>query len=70
MDRDEKEEKGQSLLQQGPTKDYSLKEGETIGRGLAMALVSNLTAEAAVDEWVLKYNRSLGELDRTEAWFR
>jgi len=48
----------------------SLKEGETIGRGLAMALASNLTAEAAVDEWVLKYKRSLGELDRTEAWFR
>jgi len=47
----------------------SLKEGETIGRGLAMALASNLTAEAAVDEWILKY-RSLGELDRTEAWFR
>ena len=48
----------------------SLKEGETIGRGLAMALASNLTAEAAVDEWILKYKRSLGELDRTEAWFR
>ena len=48
----------------------SLKEGETIGRGLAMALASNLTAEAAVDEWVLKYKMSLGELDRTEAWFR
>ena len=47
----------------------SLKEGETIGRGLAMALASNLTAEAAVDEWILKHN-SLGELDRTEAWFR
>jgi len=48
----------------------SLTEGETIGRGLAMALACNLTAEAAVDEWVLKYKRSLGELDRTEAWFR
>jgi len=47
----------------------SLKEGEMIGRGLAMALATNLTAEAAVDEWVLKY-KSLGELDRTEAWFR
>jgi len=47
----------------------SLKEGETIGRGLAMALASNLTAEAAVDEWILKH-RSLEELDRTEAWFR
>jgi len=47
----------------------SLKEGETIGRGLAMALACNLTAEAAVDEWILKH-RSLGELDRAEAWFR
>ena len=47
----------------------SLKEGETIGRGLAMALVSNLTAEAGVDEWILKH-RSLRELDRTEVWFR
>jgi len=47
----------------------SLKEGETIGKGLAMALASNLTAEAGVDEWILKH-RSLGELDRTEAWFR
>jgi len=47
----------------------SLKEGETIGRGLAMALATNLTAEAAVDEWILKH-QCLGELDRTEAWFR
>jgi len=48
----------------------SVKEGREIGAGLALALASNLTAEAAVDEWVLKYKRSLGELDRTEAWFR
>ena len=47
----------------------SLKEGETIGRGLAMAMATNLTAEAGVDEWILKH-RSLGELDRTEVWFR
>ena len=47
----------------------SLKEGETIGRGLAMALAANLTAEAAIDEWVLKY-KALTELDREEAWFR
>ena len=47
----------------------SAKEGRKIGAGLAMALASNLTAEAAVDEWILKH-RSLGELDRTEAWFR
>jgi len=47
----------------------SAKEGRKIGAGLALALASNLTAEAAVDEWVLKY-KSLGELDRAEAWFR
>ena len=50
--------------------DVSLKEGDTIGRGLAMALASNLTAEAAVDEWVLNYKMSLGELDKEEGWFR
>jgi len=48
----------------------SAKEGRKIGEGLAMALANNLTAEAGVDEWILKYSRSLGELDRTEAWFR
>jgi len=47
----------------------SLKEGETIDRGLAMALASNLTAEAGVDEWIGR-QRCLGELNRTEAWFR
>ena len=47
----------------------SLKEGEKIGRGLAMALATNLTAEAGVDEWILKH-QCLGELDMTEAWFR
>jgi len=47
----------------------SLKEGRKIGAGLALAMASNLTAEAGVDEWIGRY-RSLGELDRTEAWFR
>jgi len=47
----------------------SAKEGRKIGAGLALALACNLTAEAAVDEWILNY-KSLGELDRTEAWFR
>jgi len=45
------------------------KEGREIGAGLALALATNLTAEAGVDEWILKY-QCLGELDRTEAWFR
>ena len=48
----------------------SANEGRTIGAGLAMALASNLTAEAAVDEWVLKHKRILGELDKREDWFR
>jgi len=47
----------------------SLKEGEKIGRGLAMALATNLTAEAGVDEWIGKY-KSLRELDKEAAWFR
>ena len=49
--------------------NVSLKEGETIGRGLALAMATNLTAEAGVDEWILRH-QCLGELDRTEAWFR
>ena len=47
----------------------SLKEGETIGRGLAIALATNLTAEAGVAEWIGHYE-ALTELDREEAWFR
>ena len=47
----------------------SANEGRKIGAGLAIALASNLTAEVAVDEWISKH-RCLGELDRTEVWFR
>jgi len=49
--------------------NVSVKEGRMIGGGLALALASHETAEAGVDEWILKY-RCLIELDRTEAWFR
>jgi hypothetical protein len=49
--------------------NVSLKQGRVIGAGLAVSLASNLTAEAAVDEWVLKYP-ALQELDRAEVWFR
>ena len=49
--------------------NVSLKEGRTIGAGLALSLASNLTAEAAVDEWIGRY-RALKELDREEVWFR
>jgi len=45
------------------------KEGRKIGAGLALALASHLTAEAGVNEWIDRYS-CLGELDRTEAWFR
>jgi hypothetical protein len=45
------------------------REGTTIGAGLSLALVGNLTSEAAVDEWILRYP-ALGELDREEVWFR
>ena len=48
--------------------DVSLKEGDAIGGGLALAMASNLTAEAGVDEWIERFP-CLGELDR-EVWFR
>jgi hypothetical protein len=44
-------------------------EGRKIGAGLAMAMAGNLTSEAAVDEWILRYP-ALKELDRAEIWFR
>jgi hypothetical protein len=59
-----------------PAKDVSTrlcnvsnKQGRRIGAGLAMSLASNLTAEAAVDEWIGRYP-ALKELDREEVWFR
>ena len=47
----------------------SARDGNTIGAGLALPMATNLTAEAGVDEWILKF-RSLGELDGEEVWFR
>ena len=44
-------------------------EAELIGRGFASALMTNLTCEAAVDEWILRYP-GLKELDKKEPWFR
>ena len=49
--------------------NVSEKEGEMIGAGLAMSIAANLTAEAGVDEWILRYP-ALKELDRQEVWFR
>lgn len=59
-----------------PTTDLSTnlcnltsEEGKTIGTALAPALATNLTAEAAVDEWILRYP-ALTQLDREEPSFR
>jgi hypothetical protein len=49
--------------------NVSVKQGRTIGAGLAVSLASNLTAEAAVDEWIGRCP-ALREMDRTEVWFR
>ena len=49
--------------------NLSLRDGRTIGAALAASLASNLTAEAAVDEWILKYP-ALREMDEKEIWFR
>jgi hypothetical protein len=35
--------------------DLSLQDGRKIGQSLAASIASNLTADAAVDEWVVKY---------------
>jgi hypothetical protein len=49
--------------------NLSMKQGATIGAGMAVSLASNLTAEAAVEEWIGKYP-ALRELDEKEVWFR
>ena len=43
-------------------------EASSIGEGLALALISNTTSEAAIDEWIYRYP-ALQELDEI-AWFR
>jgi hypothetical protein len=47
----------------------SVKEGKTIGEGLALTLITNTTLESAIGEWVNRYP-SLGELERRYGWFR
>jgi hypothetical protein len=49
--------------------NVSGREGVKMGAGLSIAMAGNLTSEAAVDEWILKYP-ALRELDREELWFR
>jgi hypothetical protein len=48
--------------------NISRKEGHGIGGSLALSLVSNLTGEAAVWEWISRYP-CLQQLDREEIWF-
>ena len=49
--------------------DVSRREGKVIGGGLASCLATNLTADAAVGEWIGRYP-ALKELDKEEVWFR
>jgi hypothetical protein len=44
-------------------------DGSTIGAGLAICLASNMTSNAAVDEWIDTYP-SLVQVDTEEPWFR
>jgi hypothetical protein len=43
--------------------NMSEKQARVIGGGLASAIAANLTAPAAIDEWILRYP-AMGELDR------
>ncbi|GMI21435.1 hypothetical protein TeGR_g6424 [Tetraparma gracilis] len=44
-------------------------QAKVIGGALASCIAANLTAPAAVDEWILRYP-AMGELDREYVWFR
>ncbi|GMI25032.1 hypothetical protein TeGR_g8761 [Tetraparma gracilis] len=49
--------------------NMSEKEAKVIGGALASCIAANLTASAAVDEWMLRYP-AMGELEREYVWFR
>ncbi|GMI30415.1 hypothetical protein TeGR_g15014 [Tetraparma gracilis] len=49
--------------------NMSVKEANVIGGALASCIAANLTAPAAVDEWILRYP-AMGELEREYVWFR
>ncbi|GMI32162.1 hypothetical protein TeGR_g11318 [Tetraparma gracilis] len=49
--------------------NMSVKEARVIGGALASCIAANLTAPAAVDEWILRFP-AMGELDREYVWFR
>ena len=43
--------------------NVTVKEANLFGGALASAILANLTAQAAVDEWILRYP-AMGELER------
>ena len=47
----------------------SNKHAYTIGAALASCIAANLTAQAAVDEWIIRFP-ALRELDLEFVWFR
>ncbi|GMI33215.1 hypothetical protein TeGR_g6242 [Tetraparma gracilis] len=49
--------------------NMSAKHANVIGGALASCIAANLTAHAAVDEWILRYP-AMGELERKYVWFR
>ncbi|GMI51962.1 hypothetical protein TeGR_g223 [Tetraparma gracilis] len=49
--------------------NMSAKQANIIGGALASCIAANLTAPAAVDEWILRYS-AMGELEREYVWFR
>ncbi|GMI24475.1 hypothetical protein TeGR_g1808 [Tetraparma gracilis] len=49
--------------------NMSAKQANVIGGALASCIAANLTAHAAVDEWILRYP-AMGDLEREYAWFR
>ena len=49
--------------------DLTEDDGKNIGEGLALALITNTSAESAVDEWMNRY-LALQELEEEHAWFR
>jgi len=49
--------------------NLSPREASSIGGGLAMALLSNITSDAAVDDWVYRFP-ALVDFDEQLVWFR
>ncbi|GMI28241.1 hypothetical protein TeGR_g4461, partial [Tetraparma gracilis] len=49
--------------------NMTVKQANVIGGALASCIAANLTAPAAVDEWILRYP-AMGEMEREYVWFR